>query len=43
MASMRQLLILEQHETNINGKGDIFTHFMTAESIFMGGKGNLQL
>lgn len=39
IASMQQLLILEQHDRNINGKDDIFTRFMTAESIFMGGKG----
>lgn len=39
IASMQQLLILEQHETNIGGKDDLFTHFMTAERIFMGGKG----
>lgn len=38
---MQQLLILEQHDTNINGKDDIFTHFMTAEGIFMGSKGKL--
>lgn len=40
ITSMQQLLILEQHDANRNGKEEFFTHFMTAESVFMAVRGS---